>query len=213
LKLVLVDDHALFREALRVLLKVADPFIHVVGEASTAEGALEAVASTRPDVILMDVVLDGTSGISATRELRRAGFEGGILVLTAISEVSFILDAFTAGAQGYALKEQRLAEVVSALREVFEGRRYLAPRLEKRVSEARSQATGLGWGVMDTLSAREREIFTLVTAGYTNQRMASALYVSVETIETHRSRIDRKLSLHSDGELIRLAALDGLVSA
>jgi two-component system, NarL family, response regulator NreC len=211
LSLVLVDDHALFREALRPLLKVADPLIDVVGEAADERGALEAAGKTRPDVILMDVVLNGTSGVTLTRQLRLAGFEGRVLMLTAVSEVSFILDALAAGAQGYALKEQRLAEVVAAIRCVFDGRQYLAPRLEEAVAEAHARTTAAGWGVMDTLSTREREIFSLVTAGYTNERMASALYLSVRTIENHRSRINRKLSAHPGTQ--RLAAPHGLVTA
>ena len=149
LSLVLVDDHALFREALRLLLKVADPFIQVVAEAADAQGALEAAEKTRPDVILMDVVLNGTSGVTVTRQLRLGGFEGRVLMLTAVSEVSFILDALAAGALGYALQEQRLAEVVSAIRCVFDGRQYLAPRLEERVAEAHAQSTAAGWAVMD----------------------------------------------------------------
>ena len=213
MKLVLVDDHALFREALHALLTLRAPDLHVVGELATARDVIAAAPRLEPDLLLMDIMLPGTSGVAAIRELRRVGFAGHILVLTLLTEVAFVVDAFAAGAQGYALKEQTIEELLPAIRRVAEGHHYLAPRLEVAVAEGRSPLGADGLGVIDGLSTREREIFNLIVAGFTNQQMASELYISIKTVETHRSRINRKLRVHSTVELIRFAALHGLVSA
>jgi two-component system response regulator NreC len=212
-KLVLVDDHTLFREAFQTLLKLSDPKLDVAGEAPDARSAVSLAQSLQPDLIVMDVLLQGTNGIAATRELRRIGFTRPILVLTAAREVPFVVDAFAAGAQGYALKEQCITEVLAAIHTVSAGGRYLAPRLETSLPDAAAQHGNGVPGVIDALSAREREIFNLVIAGYSNQGMATELFISIKTVETHRSRINKKLRVHSTAELIRLAALHGLVSS
>lgn len=210
--IVLVDDHALFREALRVLLRTIDPRAEIVGEADEAGAAVSLIQRLRPDAVLMDVILQGTNGLASVRALRREGYEGPIIILTSVREPAFVVDAFAAGAQGYALKDQTIEEVLSGIRRVLQGGRYLAPRLEQTV-ENHARAATAGPGVMESLSTREREIFGLVTGGYTNHRIAAELYISVKTVATHRSRINKKLCVHSTGELIRLAALHGLVSS
>jgi DNA-binding NarL/FixJ family response regulator len=211
LNIVLVDDHALFREALRVVLQAADPRLEVVGDAASSRDAVAVVERLRPDLVLMDVILQGTSGIAATRELRRSGFAGQICMLTSVREPAFVVDAFAAGADGYALKDQSVDEIVAALWHMAHGSRYLTPRLEREVAES-TQGMADGPSAMESLSAREREVFGLVTGGYTNNRIAAELFISVKTVATHRSRINRKLRVHSTGELIRLAALHGMVS-
>lgn len=212
MRVVLVDDHALFREAFQALLKIAAPLLRVVGEAPDARGAVALAQSLQPDLIVMDVLLQGTNGIAATRELRRIGFQGHILVLTSARELPFVIDAFAAGAQGYALKEQAIAEIVVAIQSVSQGGRYLAPRFQQSLPAGDAKADGIP-GVTDALSPREREVFNLVVAGHSNQGIATELYLSVKTVETHRSRINKKLRVHSTAELIRLAALHGLVSS
>lgn len=209
--IVLVDDHTLFREALKVLLKTADPSLEVVGEAGDAREAATVVERLKPDVVLMDVILHGTNGIAAARELRRRGFSGHILMLTSIREPAFVVDAFAAGAHGYVLKDQTIEEVVAGIHRVAQGARYLTPRLEHAMGSAHGMSEGPG--AMESLSVREREVFGLVTGGYTNDRIAAELFISVKTVATHRSRINRKLHVHSTAELIRLAALHGMVSA
>lgn len=212
MRVVLVDDHALFREAFHELLSVSAPQVRVVGESPDARGAVALAQSLRPDLIVMDVLLQGTNGIAATRELRRVGYEGHVLVLTSAREPSFVSDALAAGAQGYALKEQNIAEVVLAIQIVSQGGRYVAPRFEHSVPEGVAKAEGVP-SVTEELSPREREIFNLVIAGHSNQGIATELFISIKTVETHRSRINRKLRVHSTAELIRLAALHGLVSS
>jgi two-component system response regulator NreC len=133
-----------------------------------------------------------------------------ILMLTAVSEPAFVVDALGAGALGYALKADGADELVSAIEKTSRGQKYVAPALrdllDARPTSLRDEASG----VISTLSSREREVFDLVVAGYTNERMSQELFISVKTVETHRSRINKKLRVHSTVELIRFAALHGL---
>ena len=213
MRILLVDDHSVFREALGTLLVQRDPSLEIVGEMSSARDGIRAAAELRPDLILMDIMLGGTSGIAAVRELRRLEVPCRILVLTALVEPGFVVDALAAGADGYALKEQTFDEVLVAVHRVARGLNYIAPRMEQTLGTGRGvPAPGLQ-GIVSSLSVREREVFELVVAGYTNQRISGELFISVKTVETHRTRINKKLRVHSTVELLRLAALHGLVSA
>jgi two-component system response regulator NreC len=212
-RILLIDDHSVFREALGSLLVQRDPSLEIVGERSTARDGIRAVSELRPDLVLMDIMLGGTSGIAAVRELRRLEMQCRILILTAIVEPGFVVDALSAGADGYALKEQTIDDVLTAIQRVSRGVGYVAPRMERSLGQGRGlPAPGLQ-GIVASLSVREREVFELVVAGYTNQRISGELFISVKTVETHRTRINKKLRVHSTVELLRLAALHGLVSA
>lgn len=213
MRILLIEDHSIFREALRELLHAKDPSFEVVGEASTAHEAAEAADNYHPDVTIMDLVLRGASGISATRELCRRHKGSRVLILTAIAEPSFVVEAFAAGARGYALKEQSSSDIVTAVRTVARGERYLPPQFDPALLDDSRKNREHKDGLMGQLSVREREIFDLIVAGYRNQRIASELFISVKTVETHRARINRKLGVHSSVELIRFAALHGRLSA
>jgi DNA-binding NarL/FixJ family response regulator len=210
-KLVLVDDHALFREALGALLEANNPTVDIVGEAATAQAAIEVVLTRSPDLILMDTMLAGESGIAATQEMRRLKIKTPVVFLSAVRDLAFVVDAMAAGAQGYALKENTLEETRRAIDTVLAGSTYLAPGLEAARED--DPASPADESVFDKLSAREREVFRLVVAGYTNVRIGSALFISVKTVETHRSRINQKLFVHSTSQLIRLAALRGMLTS
>jgi two-component system response regulator NreC len=206
LQIVLVDDHAILRHAIRGVLAGKYPDAHIAGEAATAREAVAIVEASSPDVVLMDIMLAGSSGIAATREIRRVRPASRVLVYTAMAEPGFAIDALSAGAAGYVLKTQSIDELLGALTDVVQGKRYVAPSIEQALAE-RGPA-GASWpGALPTLSAREREIFDLVVAGYTNRRLSAELFISVKTVETHRSRINRKLGVHSTAQLVRYAAL------
>ena len=214
MRILLVDDHAIFREALACLLTTKDPSLTIVGSAPSAREAIKAVGELGPDIVLMDIMLGGTSGIAALRELRRLDAGCRILILTAMVEPAFAVDALSAGADGYALKEQPIEELLLAIRQVARGAPYVAPRMEQSVGgRPHTIARTALLGIIASLSAREREVFQLIVAGYTNQRISGELFISVKTVETHRTRINKKLRVHSTVELLRLAALHGLVAA
>jgi DNA-binding NarL/FixJ family response regulator len=203
IRLIIIDDHPLFRDGLRAVLEM-DTTLAVVGDAGDGRGGCAVAAAEKQDVIVLDVGLPGTSGIASIDELRRAAPEARILVLTMHSAHEFVLQAFAAGAHGYALKDQPPTEVVEAIKIVGAGQRYLAPRLPRGLLETRSGP--LRGSVLDVLSPREREIFNLVARGFSSQGIATQLFISVKTVETHRAHINRKLGFHSTVDLIRFAA-------
>jgi two-component system response regulator NreC len=208
MRVMLVEDHAIFRTALRELFATREPSFEIVAEAATAQEAWRHADHHRPDVTIMDLFLRGESGVSATRELCRRQRGARVLILTAVDNPCFVREAFAAGARGYALKEQTAEEIFAAMRLVCANRRYLPPQFDPELigeTEEDAHADGL----FGKLSAREREIFDLVVAGHPNQRIASELFISVKTVETHRARINRKLGVHSGVELVRFAALHG----
>jgi two-component system, NarL family, response regulator NreC len=209
MRVMLVEDHAVFRSALRELFATKEPSFEVVAEAATAQDAWRLADQQHPEVTIMDVFLRGESGISATRELCRRQRGARVMMLTAIDNPSFVREAFAAGARGYALKEQTADEIISAIRIVAGGARYLPSRFDPELLGGDGKKTPQPDGLFGQLSAREREIFDLVVAGHGNQRIASELFISVKTVETHRARINRKLGVHSGVELVRFAALHG----
>jgi two-component system response regulator NreC len=217
MRLVLIDDHVMFREVLAESLTRRG--LDVVGQAPNADAGLCVVEAERPDVVVMDLVLAGASGlisgpngIGATRGLRRATPTAAVLMLSGFSDPAYVSLAFRAGARGYALKTQTADELVGALRQIQGGGRYLSPGLTSEVDlEAPGEGASGEADPLDLLSSREREIFDLVVSGRTNKEIASRLFISVKTVETHRSRINRKVNAHSTGDLMLLASRRGLL--
>lgn len=209
-RLILVDDHALFRAGLRSLL-AGYPELEVVAEAGDAREAVECCEGNEHDLVVVDVTLPGSNGVALIRELKRRRQRGPVLVLTMHQHPDIAIDAFAAGASGYALKLQTEPELIEAIRVTAAGGRYAAPPIAALLEGAsQEQSTG---GVLATLSAREREIFDLLVRGLTNSEVARQLFISIKTVETHRTRILRKLDVHNIGELVRLAARHGLIAA
>jgi two-component system, NarL family, response regulator NreC len=207
----LIDDHLVFREAFRTLLTASSEF-SVVAEATEGREVCPLFEASKPDIVVMDVTLPGTDGLSATRELTSRHPTAKVMMLSAHAVHDYVTRAFAAGATGYALKSQPAAAVMAGLKAVARGERYLAPELPATLLTAgRSRRKGAP-GQLDGLSNREREIFDLVVRGYSNASISEELSISVKTVETHRANINRKLAVHSSTQLLRFAALRGLVS-
>jgi two-component system response regulator NreC len=210
IRVLVVDDHAVVRAGLRRVLD-AEPDIETVGEAANADRAVFEAMEHKPDVVLLDVVMPGKSGIEAMPALRQAAPEGKVLVLSMQDDPRYVREAFDAGASGYVLKEAADTEVVGAVRAVAAGERYLHPALGARLvaadAEARKRAEA------DPLSDREREVLRLLALGHTNHEIAKMLFISVRTAETHRAHIMQKLRLSSRAELVRHALSEGLLDA
>jgi two-component system NarL family response regulator len=206
-RVVLIDDHPLFCEALTALL-TEDPEIVVLGAAGEARTAYDLVARADPDVVTVDLGLPGTNGVAVVRELLRRQPRRRVLMLTMHDGAWFVEQAFSAGVIGYALKSQQAIEIREAVDSVAAGRRYLAPALR-----ARSASRDVADGPLGMLTARELEIFDMLVRGLDNADVARELAISVKTVETHRTHIMKKLRMHSLAEMTRFAMRHQLVSS
>jgi two-component system response regulator NreC len=208
IRVLVVDDHAVVRTGLRRVLD-AEPDIETVGEAPNAERAVFEAMAHKPDVVLMDVVMPGKSGIEIIPTLQQNAPQAKVLVLSMQDDPRYLREAFDAGASGYVLKEAADTEVVDAVRAVAAGERYVHPALGARLVEA--EAAERRRADEDPLSEREREVLRLLALGHTNQEIAKLLYISVRTAETHRAHVMQKLRLSSRAELVRYALSEGLL--
>ncbi len=204
------DDHALIRSGIRRLLE-AESDLHVVAESANAEEAVSGARAGQPDVLLLDIVMRGRSGIEALPDITRAAPETKVLVLSMQDDPEYVRQAFSAGASGYVLKEAADTEVVTAIREVARGRRYVHPLLGARLAAA--EAAAQEQVQSDPLSDREHEVLRLLALGHTNQEIATLLFISVRTAETHRARIMEKLGLRTRAEIVRYALAAGELQA
>jgi two-component system response regulator NreC len=207
-RVLIVDDHAVVRAGLALLLN-AEQDLETVGEAGTAKEAILEARSSRPDVILLDVVMPGQNGLEVVPQLLQEQPETKIVMLSMQDDPRYVRAAFEAGASGYVLKEAADVELVAAIREVAEGGRYVNPELGARLVSASTEERRLA--EEDPLSAREHEVLRLLALGHTNQEIAEQLFISVRTAETHRAHIMQKLRLSSRAELVRYALGAGLL--
>ena len=203
------------RDALASLLGDVPDF-QVVGVASSIRDALPLLDSARPDIVLADLSLGDGSAVELVRALRRGRLKGRVIVITGFSDEFAAAEALAAGATGYVLKSQPTAELLEAIRTVAEGRKYVAPSLERRLAlrsiagDRRRRAARSG---LERLSPREVEVFRLVVAGSSSKDVARRLCISVKTVETHRTNMNRKLAVRTTADLVRFAAAHGIAVA
>ncbi len=205
IRIVLADDHAVVRSGLRMLLDSESDF-EVVAEASDVESARRYVLGHRPRVLVLDLNMPGGSSLEAIPVIREQSPETQIVVLTMQQEPAFAREALGAGALGYVLKEAADDELVEAVRRAAAGESYLNPRLGARIASEPPP------GPPDDLSEREVDVLRLIALGHTNAEIAEQLYLSVRTVETHRSHIQQKLRLSTRAELVGYALERGLIN-
>jgi two-component system response regulator NreC len=208
IRVLVVDDHAVVRSGLRLLID-AEEDMETVGEAGTVRDAIFEARTSTPDLILMDVVMPGESGLEGLPRLLHEHPGVKVLILSMQDDPRYLREAFAAGASGYVLKEAVDREVVTAIREVAAGGRYVHPELGARLIAAEAEAARQA--EEDPLSDREREVLRLLALGYTNQEIAKQLFISVRTAETHRAHVMQKLRLASRADLVRYAIAHGLL--
>lgn len=210
IRVVLCDDHPIVRAGLRQVIE-QQPDLELVAEAATVAEVTALVDSLDPGVVVMDLSLPDGSGINATRLVREAHPGTAVVVLTVHDDLSYLRQAFGAGAAGYVVKDAADTELVAAIRAVAAGGSYVHPRLGAAL--ARSEPSGAVGGPGGDLSERETQVIQLIAMGLTNGEIADRLHVSVRTVESHRAHIYQKLGTRSRAELVMIAREAGLLGA
>jgi len=206
IRVLLADDHALMREGLRALLATT-PDIEVVGEVRTGREAERQVARLNPDVVLMDIAMPELNGIEAARVIHLRCPAVRIVMLSMHATAEYVYRAFEAGACGYLLKEMAVEEVITAVRTVHGGGRYLSPALAEFVLD---HGAGHARGPVNSLSTRERQVLQLVVEGRTSNEIARMIYLSPKSVQTYRSRLMMKLGVSDVPSLVKFALEHGL---
>jgi DNA-binding NarL/FixJ family response regulator len=213
LRVALVDDQALVRAGLRMVVE-SEPGLEVVGEAGDGRQAVEVVAATAPDVVLMDVRMPDVDGIEATRRIVGAGSPSRVLMLTTFDLDELVYAALQAGASGFLLKEAPPEQLIAGIRTVAAGEQLLAASVTRRLIE-RFSAAGLPAPPpsLEALTARELEVLQLVARAMSNAEIAAELFVTEATVKTHVARMLMKLGLRDRVQAVVLAYESGLVRA
>jgi len=216
IRLLVADDHPVVRAGLRMLLS-AQLDMEVVGEAVDAAAAVARAMELRPDVVIMDITMEGMSSLAATREIRRRIPETKVLVLTIHDNEEYLRQMLEAGATGYVLKQAADIELAVAIRAVHRGEVYIYPSFTRVLLGDLAQDIEMEryaeQDAYELLSQREKQVLRLVALGHTNRQIADQLFLSVKTIEAYRARLMQKLHLKGRSALVRYALRKGLLDA
>lgn len=216
LRILIADDHEVARQGIRALLE-SHPGWQVCGEAKDGRDAVEQAASTRPDLILLDIGMPNLNGLEAARQILANNPVVAILILTMHDSEGIVREVLRAGARGFLLKSDAGRELVVAVEALEAQRTYFTTRVSQMVldgflnREREATFDVTRDGATDILTAREREVIQLLAEGRTSKEVAVTLNLSVKTAETHRTNLMRKLDLHSIADLTRYAVRNGIV--
>ena len=211
ISIVLADDHPVVRRGMQALL-VAEPDFSVVGEAGDGLETVRLVERLQPDVLILDLMMPGLSGLEALRIIRQRSSRTRVVVLSMYGNNAFVASALINGASGFVLKGCEEEDLVRAVLEAVAWRRYLSPPITERAIDAYIEQVRVGQlDPHETLTAREREVLQLVAEGNTGAEIAARLHISQRTVENHRANVMRKLGLKNQSELVRYAVRRGLI--
>jgi len=211
-KIIIAEDHTILREGLKALLNT-NPEIEIVGEAEDGREAVWLVEKLDPDMVMMDLSMPRMDGMQAIREIKRRWPNKRVLALTAHKTEEYVLTTLKAGADGYLLKDATYQEMMTAVKSVLSGKRYLSPGISEKVIEGylEGKQTINLHGAWDNLTIREREVLKLIAEGYRNKEIADLLVISPKTVEKHRANLMTKLHFHSVSEITAYAIERGFV--
>lgn len=213
IRVVLVEDHDIVRQGIRLLLE-EQPDITVVGDIHTGADGLLLVEQYKPDVLVTDMKLSGITGLELTRQVRHRFPATQVVVLSMYANVVHVVEALRSGACAYVVKDSGILELVKAVRAAAEGHVHLGPELDLNgIEEYRRQTEAEIANPYETLTRREREVLLLVAQGYTSNQIAELWVVSRRTVETQRASMMHKLNLESQADLVRFALRRGLLPA
>ena len=212
LKVVIADDHMIVRDGLRSLLE-RQPDMEVVAEANNGRIALKLVKELSPDVVIMDIGMRELNGIDATRQIVKMSLGVKVLALSMYSDKRFIKGMLKAGASGYMLKDSAFKELIDAIRVIVENKIYISPSVANIITEDYlKQSPESDGSTRSLLSSRELEVLQLLVEGMSTKQIASSLRLSIKTIESHRSRIMKKIDINNIADLTRYAIREGIIS-
>jgi len=211
ISVLIVDDHAIVRAGIKMMID-GQPDMNVIGEAGDGEEAVRKALELIPDVVVMDLNLPKKSGMAAIKQITEVNDKIKIIALTMHDEKEYIFGALQAGASSYLLKSNHVNDLIEAVRTVSKGEAYLYPNATKLLLEDYIQkSAGARTHNMMNLSPREQEVLSYLAKGYTNREVAERLFVSIKTIESHRSKIMDKLNLKTRPDLVEYAAKNGFL--
>jgi len=212
-QIFIVEDHRLFREGLKAMLSPSQEY-EIIGEAEDGLEAIRLIKKQKPDLVLLDLSMPRMNGLSVLREIKGSMPEVKILVLSIHESDQYVLQAFEAKADGYAIKDSSREELRVAIRSVLEGKKYISPGVADNVMEGYldGRKTLKTKSALDTVTEREKEILKLLGEGYQNKEIADLVHISVKTVEKHRANIMAKLDLHNAAALTAFAFEHGLIT-
>jgi two-component system response regulator NreC len=206
IRLLLTDDHTLFRQGIRTLVN-AEADMEVVAETSNAGDAVNKATECRPDVVLMDIGMPGFSSFEAARQIRKDRPDTKVLFLTMYDDEDYLVEAMEVGGNGYVLKDSPAQQLLGAIRDVHRGGSFLSPRmLSQLVDDFRSRVkSATRIPRFATLTSREKEVLKMLAEGNSVKEIACVLNLSVKTIEAHKFNLMRKLDIHNKAQLVQYA--------
>jgi len=210
IKILLVDDHAMFRAGIRALIDVEDR-LEVVGEASSGDEGVDKVRELKPDIVIMDLSMPGSNGLEATRRIAALQLKTSVLVLTVHAEEEYLVPVVEAGASGYLTKTSADTDLLEAIKVVARGQVFLPPKAATLLLRRYKDAEGDESAGLNDLSSREQEVLALTAEGFSSREIGQKLFISPKTVDTYRSRIMDKLGLSHRSELVRFALRVGLL--
>jgi len=210
--LVLADDHKLVRQGMRSLLE-ANPEFEIVGEASDGQEALKLIEDSHPDIAILDIMMPNLNGIEVTNLVHQRGLKTRVIFLSMHANPTYAVRALHSGAMGYVLKESDFSEMLQAIENALQGKRFLSAIIAEDVLDLLLSLDSEKNDSLEVLSAREREILQLVAEDNINTAIAEKLFISVRTVEAHRAHIMSKLHLTSHTDLVKFAIKQGLIES
>lgn len=216
IKILIADDHSVVREGLRTLLGRVTDF-DVIGETADGEEAVRMTSEKKPDVAIVDISMPKVNGIEAARQIRKESPGTKVLIFTIHENEEYVYQIVASGANGYVLKDAGKNDLIAAVRAIHSGGRFFSPRVSKLIIDEfvrRSQTAQVPVTTgKSVLTNRESEILQYIASGLTNAEIAQKLFLSVRTVNTHRTNLMRKLDVHNTAELVRYAMENGIANA